>query len=1290
LFDPSSFVARFAIIAALPIGALSCAVRADQQGLPLVTSFSSVELEENAQSWCVTEGPDGVLYFGSIRLVTFDGDRWRTFPVGGSYAIRSLDFSADGSRLWTAAFNEFGWFDEDRDGTWIYHSLVGFLPKELRQFGDCWYAFATEDGALFVTKDHVLRWDGRTMRSWSFPSKSRLSAMRLEGGVYLDDGITGLYRFAHDEFKLVIPESKIGGARVIWIGRAGSEWLLATTAGLATWDGASIQPIASSASSFIRDHQLVSVATLPGDRIAAATMTGGIAVIARDGRLLRVFDKANGSIPTNEVFNVATDRDGGLWATSNGHVFRVSPESNTVCFDRASAPSPDLFGAVASIGDRVYAATPTSIYQINSDPPGIPTEPLAKLPVSNVWKLVPFENGLLVSCAGGVDFVGSGFARHVWSGHVGVFGIAASHETGHVFFGTGYRQLFDLDFATSGVRQVVSELPDIPENIAEDSLGRIWIGSIASGISVVPNPSAPSPTVVSASNLFPEIPSAGYGDVRATAFGALFLFLDNRAWYLPAGGSTLQAIAGWPNRSVRSIRNDGLSLADPDGTVWVVHPPTDGNPACVASINPEGQGAVWRPHTIDGLWKVGAPASIYVQPTVNGDRLYITGSTGILRADANPTDPAVSPPTPLIRAFAQAGDNDSLQPISGPLPYNTRKLLLQVAVPEFARRPAVRPQVLIDGIDRAWTSFDSSSERELTGLRDGSYTAHVRVLADTGLASQPVEVSFTIRPPWWRTWPFEICVVAAIAALSYGGHLFRIRNLRRRAAELEEIVKRRTEQANRANAAKSDFIARVSHNIRNPLNGIVGLTLALSDTELQERQREILEALDACAHQLTSLIDDVLDFSRIEAGKVELKPTSCSPHALLESIATSLAARAAASDSMIEIKVDPALPPYVMVDAHRLEEILLNYMTNAIRYAPGHIVLRAAVSRQSPNILECSVQDRGPGFTDEEKDTLFTNFTRLADTAAMNTSGTGLGLALCRRLADLMSGSVGVEGSKGAGARFYVRLPLIPAEAPQPEIRSIFSIARALIVEDADYNAWAFTAILAHLGIHACDRARDGREALALFSDRHFDLILLDRHLPDTDGIVVAQKMRQLEENRAHTLIVCVSAYSTTEDRDRCLAAGMDYFAGKPLTPEKLSQILREAGVGFRPTSSMDLPQPPRRQGGINMSMLEYLAKGSGAPLSRQIERYVSALRGALAELEEIVSSADLAGTEAKAHSILGMARYVDAQELAELANAISGAARRGNLSELPNLIQRIQAAARQIIDELNGDGRTT
>jgi signal transduction histidine kinase/ActR/RegA family two-component response regulator len=741
---------------------------------------------------------------------------------------------------------------------------------------------------------------------------------------------------------------------------------------------------------------------------------------------------------------------------------------------------------------------------------------------------------------------------------------------------------------------------------------------------------------------------------------------------------------------VDSTAVDGVSLADRDGTIWVVHPPTDGHPAVVASITPEGEGATWHAHTIDGLWKIGVPASIYARQTPKGDTLYITGSGGILRVDANPNDAAIPPTEPIVHVLAQGGDDQQFQAIEGPLPYSTRKVLIRVAVPTFERRPAMEPQVLVDGIDTGWTSFDAKSERELTGLRDGTYSVHVRVLADTGAVS-PEEIStFQIKPPWWRTAPVAMLFLVAVTSGIYGAYVFRIRRLRRRASELEATIASRTEeltraigQAERANSAKSDFIARVSHDIRNPLNGIVGISMALHDTELKSRQRELVQALEACARQLNSLIDDVLDFSQIEAGKFELKPAPCSLRDLLEGIAKSLATHASAADCDIQTRVDPGLPDFIMVDAHRLEEVLLNYVSNAIRYAPGRILLSAGQSQESPGILECSVQDWGPGFSREDGESLFTDFTRLSAGPENLAHGSGLGLSLCRRLADLMGGSVGVDAAEGSGARFFIRLPLLSAAPPADGSLRLFEVGSLLIVEDADYNAWAFAAVLSRVGVSGCDRAKDGRDAIARFEAKRHDVILLDRNLPDMDGIEVAKRMRAMEAGGTHALIVCVSAYSTTEDRDRCLEAGMDFFAGKPLTPEKLARIFSEAGLEAR---SSQLQEAGEAGGSGATRMLGYLAGEGGTSLSGQIERYIAILEACLVEIPISVASGDLASAKRNAHAIVGHAHLVEAAALAACARDLEDAVGEGDSPRVRALIEGLNEAAARVIANLAGE----
>jgi CheY-like chemotaxis protein/nitrogen-specific signal transduction histidine kinase len=392
-----------------------------------------------------------------------------------------------------------------------------------------------------------------------------------------------------------------------------------------------------------------------------------------------------------------------------------------------------------------------------------------------------------------------------------------------------------------------------------------------------------------------------------------------------------------------------------------------------------------------------------------------------------------------------------------------------------------------------------------------------------------------------------------------------VRTLRLRNAELEAKVRERTAQLAQANAAKTQFVANVSHDIRNPLNGIVGLALALEDSPLNAKQSEAVATLRECTTYLSTLVDDVLDFASIEAGEVELRPGPFSPGELLRSVAAMFRLEATAGGASLEVESDPQLPAACVGDAGRIQQILVNFLTNALKYSGGRIRLTAAVPAGAPEAVEFAVIDEGPGISEEGQLMLFTKFTRLSGPESKSIAGTGLGLASCRLLAGMMKGTVGVHSSPGRGARFYLRLPLEAVPPLSSESAGVTAPAMVLpnctvlLVEDTDYNALAAAAVLDKFGL-ACDRAATGAAALELFAEKRHDLVLLDRNLPDMDGTDIARRIRALEADKPRTTMLAVTAYCTSEERALCLGAGMNGFVGKPLTPEKLQRVLADVG----------------------------------------------------------------------------------------------------------------------------------
>ena len=381
-------------------------------------------------------------------------------------------------------------------------------------------------------------------------------------------------------------------------------------------------------------------------------------------------------------------------------------------------------------------------------------------------------------------------------------------------------------------------------------------------------------------------------------------------------------------------------------------------------------------------------------------------------------------------------------------------------------------------------------------------------------------------------------------------------------------------------------------------------------------------------------------------------------------IVTTLKADTAEREALLLVEADPSLPASVLGDAGRVQQILHNYVSNALKYAGGHIRLSACVPSDSPGEIEFSVADEGPGITEAEKATLFTKFTRLSRARREDIPGSGLGLAACRLLADHMGGSVGVDSEVGRGSRFYLRLPLaiapIIAEAPTPDLPN----TTVLVVEDTDYNAWAAAAVLGKLGL-SCERARTGAEALRLFRERRFNVVLLDRNLPDMDGTEVARQMRAMESDGLQAILLAVTAYCTAEDRAICLKAGMDAFVGKPLTPEKLRKVLLATGRRQLAAASVHVAPDVAPASTLDLSLLKYLSNGTSEGLDAEIARYVARLDASLAAITTAAEHVNFPELAQAAHGLQGHAKLVSAARLAELALQLEHTAAGRNESTL-------------------------
>ncbi|MFZ5894914.1 MAG: ATP-binding protein [Myxococcota bacterium] len=389
-----------------------------------------------------------------------------------------------------------------------------------------------------------------------------------------------------------------------------------------------------------------------------------------------------------------------------------------------------------------------------------------------------------------------------------------------------------------------------------------------------------------------------------------------------------------------------------------------------------------------------------------------------------------------------------------------------------------------------------------------------------------------------------------------------------RLLRMNEALAEERKRAEAAAKAKSEFLANMSHELRTPMSAVVGLSALLGGTQLDDEQREYVDDLALSSNLLRQLIDDILDLSKLDAGKVTLEQTSFAPRAHLEKLVKLVARSATEKGLTLDLEVDDSVPDWLSGDPLRLGQILLNLLSNAVKFTDrGRIRVRASATLNGSEgaTMRYEVSDTGRGIDSATLKRLFAPFSQADASTTRRFGGTGLGLYISRSLVQLMGGELSCESEPQKGTIFSFTVKAALAGPAMPSSRLLPKAApanaspvsrrtRILVAEDNAVNRKIAVRLLEHLG-HDVDVASDGAAALAAARATHFDLILMDWQMPEMDGLQATAAIRS--ELGAEVPIVALTANAMEGDRDRCLAAGMNDYLTKPLSMEALKSMLQ-------------------------------------------------------------------------------------------------------------------------------------